>query len=146
MTVGDPLIDELRVRGVIERYCSLLDTGAAHELLGLFDENCTFAMMGRTYHGRVQLASVWGGLTRADRPSTLHAVVSPVISVDGDRATAVTGWAMLDRSAPEGATVIALAGRYLDELARDADGSWRFVDRRVQTLARPQSRTVVDRP
>ena len=144
MTVGDPLIDELRVRGVIERYCSLLDTGAVDELLELFDENCTFVMMGRTYQGRVQLASVWGGLTRTDRPSTLHAVVSPVINVDGDRATAVTGWAMLDRSAPEGATAIALAGRYIDELARGADGSWRFVDRRVQTLARTQPRAVAD--
>lgn len=44
---------------------------------------------------------------------------------------------MLDRSGQEGATVIALAGRYLDRLARGSDGVWRFTDRRVQTLARP---------
>lgn len=142
MTAGDTLVDELRIRRVIERYCALLDSGAADELLELFDEDCTFAMMGRTYRGREELASVWGGLVSADRPSTLHAAVSPLITIDGNRASAVTGWAMLDRSGPQGTTVIALAGRYLDELVRGADGAWRFTNRRVQTLARPQQ--VVD--
>lgn len=137
MTAPDSLLDELRIRGVIERYCALLDSGASDELLELFDDDCSFAMMGRTYRGRAELASVWAGLTPTDRPSTLHAVVSPVITVDGDSARAVTGWAMLDRSGSQGATIIALAGRYLDSLVRGPDGAWRFTDRRVQTLARP---------
>jgi 3-phenylpropionate/cinnamic acid dioxygenase small subunit len=131
------LVDELRIRGVIERYCALLDSGATDELLELFDASCTFAMMGRTYRGHAELASVWAGLNPTDRPATLHAVVNPVITVDGDHASAVSGWAMLDRSGQGGGTVIALAGRYLDRLARGSGGAWRFIDRRVQNLARP---------
>ncbi|OBH82588.1 hypothetical protein A5681_22065 [Mycobacterium scrofulaceum] len=137
MTAADALVDELRIRGVIERYCALLDSGATDELLDLFDEGCSFAAMGRSYRGRAELAALWAGLRPTDRPGTLHAVVNPVITVDGDHASAVSGWAMLDRSGQAGTTVIALAGRYLDSLARGSDGVWRFTDRRVQTLARP---------
>lgn len=58
MTAADALVDELRIRGVIERYCALLDSGATDELLELFDENCSFAAMGRTYRGRAELAAL----------------------------------------------------------------------------------------
>ena len=54
-----PLLEELRIRSVLEHYCSLLDSGAVDELIELFDENCTVVMMGRTYHGRTELAAAW---------------------------------------------------------------------------------------
>lgn len=132
------LLDELRIRCLIERYCALLDSGEIDELLDLFDEDCSFSMMGQTFRGRSELTTVWSRLSPTDRPTTLHAVANPVISVDGDRATAVTGWTMLDRSGPDGQTVIALAGRYCDELTRGSDGAWRFSNRRVQKLGRPR--------
>ncbi|PXX01622.1 nuclear transport factor 2 family protein [Mycolicibacterium moriokaense] len=132
------LLDELRIRRLIERYCALLDCGEIDELLDLFDEDCSFSMMGQAFRGRSELTTVWSRLSPTDRPATLHAVVNPVISVDGDRATAVTGWAMLDRSGPDRQTVIALAGWYFDELTRGSDGAWRFNNRRVQKLARPR--------
>ena len=141
MTSADTSLDELRIRGLIERYCMLLDVGAADELIEMFDENCLFGMMGQSYRGRDELATAFGALKRVDRPATLHAVFSPVITVSGGRASAVTGWAMLDRSGAHGMTVVALAGRYLDELARRPDGTWRFTVRRVQALARPPADT-----
>ncbi|OBG32982.1 hypothetical protein A5672_24930 [Mycobacterium alsense] len=120
MTSADTLIDQLRIRGLIERYCMLLDVGAADELIEMFDEKCLFRMMGQSYRDRGELATA--------------------ITVNGGRANAVTGWAMLDRSGPRGTTV-ALAGRYLDELARCSDGTWRFTVRQVQALARPLAAT-----
>jgi uncharacterized protein (TIGR02246 family) len=137
--VGSPdaaFIDEVRIRQVLEHYCAALDHGGHAELADLFDANCSFAMMGRTYHGRAEILTAWEQLTSTDRPTTLHMLVNPVITVDGDRATAVSGWAMIDRSGTDGRTAIALAGHYRDTLERGADASWRFTSRRVQTLAR----------
>jgi uncharacterized protein (TIGR02246 family) len=136
---GDPLLEELRIRRVIEGYCAALDAGAVDEVLQLFDDECSFAMMGRTYRGRDELASAWEQVTGTDRPTTLHALVNPVITVDGPHATAVSGWVLVDRSGDDGRAAIALAGRYHDVLRRGNDGRWRFTDRRVQTLARPSS-------
>jgi hypothetical protein len=134
------LLDQLRIRRVIERYCALLDRGALEELLQLFDENCSVFMMGKTYRGRNELASTWSRLVPTDRPLTLHAVANSVIAVSGPTASATSGWAMFDRSGPDAATVISLAGWYHDELGRGPDGQWRFTARRVVTIARPAAR------
>jgi 3-phenylpropionate/cinnamic acid dioxygenase small subunit len=132
----DDLLAELRVRAVLERYCSLLDSGAVNELLTLFDENCTFTMMGRTYVGKAEFAEVWDGAEPVDRPATLHALVNPRILLDGGEATAVSGWILLDRRGEGAATQVALAGRYHDALRLTVDGQWRFTSRAVETLAR----------
>lgn len=126
-----------QVREVLEHYCALLDAGPGAELLALFDDDCEFTMMGRTYAGKSQLGAVWADMAVRERPHTLHALVSPRITVDGDRANAVSGWIMVDRNQPDGSTRVALAGRYHDSLRRGADGCWRFVHRRVESLARP---------
>ncbi|CQD09042.1 hypothetical protein BN1232_01641 [Mycobacterium lentiflavum] len=133
----ESLIAESRVRRVLERYCALLDFGAGDELIDLFDGDCSVTMMGRTFEGRAALEPVWGQLSRTDRPGTLHVLINPQIRVDGGSATAVSGWAMIDRSGADGHTVVSLAGHYHDTLRRGPDGAWRFTARRVQTLARP---------
>ncbi len=84
------------------------------------------------------MAAVWSRLTKTDRPATLHLLVNPVITVDGDTAHAVSGWTMVQRSGDQGGPVVALAGRYQDTLQRGEDGQWRFSSRRVQTLARAE--------
>jgi uncharacterized protein (TIGR02246 family) len=140
VTGGDePLLAALAVRTVLERYCSLLDAGAVSDLLDLFEDDCTFTMMGRTYDGKSEFAAVWSTIARTERPSTLHALVNPDVSVDGDRATAVSGWILIDRTGTGGAAQVSLAGRYHDALRRSAENQWRFVSRRVETLARPQT-------
>lgn len=137
MTNADQdLLAELRVRAVLERYCSLLDSGAVDQLLALFDDNCTFTMMGRTYIGKAEFAQVWSGAEAIDRPATLHALVNPRILLDGAEATAESGWILVDRRGESGAPQVALAGQYRDSLRQTADGQWRFISRTVQTLAR----------
>lgn len=140
-SADESLIAEMGVRRALEQYCALLDCGAGDELLDLFDDDCSITMMGRTFEGRAALEPVWGQLSRADRPSTLHVLVNPQISVDGGSATAVSGWAMIDRSGAGGRTVVALAGHYHDTLRRGPDGAWRITTRRVQTLARPANQS-----
>lgn len=53
-----PLLEELRIRKVLEKYCALLDAGEAEQLSELFTENCSFTMMGNTYQGREAIAAV----------------------------------------------------------------------------------------
>ena len=131
----DPFVEALRVRAVLERYCMLLDSGAVDDLLGLFDDSCVFTMMGRTYDGKSEFATVWSGAQPVDRPTTLHALVNPDIQVDGTRATARSNYVLVKRGS-DGDTHIAFAGRYIDELRRGSGGAWRFTRRRVETLAR----------
>jgi uncharacterized protein (TIGR02246 family) len=132
-----PLLEELRIRKVLEQYCARLDAGEAEQLGELFSEDCSFTMMGNTYQGRAAIAAVWSRLTKTDRPATLHLLVNPLITVNGDTADAVSGWTMVERSGEHGRPVVALAGRYHDTLVRGEDARWRFSSRRVQTLARP---------
>jgi len=139
VNAGARVLDELRVRGVLERYCALLDAGEIDELLTLFDDDCTFAMMGRTYEGKAAFATVWDRVTPTERLTVQHALFNPIVSIDGDRATSVSGWAMLDRGGEGGRVRIAMTGRYHDALQRCSDGKWRFTSRRAETLARPES-------
>lgn len=131
-----PLLEEMRIRHVLEQYCAALDRGDLDGLAELFDEDCSFGMMGRSYQGRAEILRAWERLACTERPATLHALVNPVITVDGDRATAVSGWAMIDRRGADGFTAVAMAGHYHDSLSRGSDARWRFTSRRVQTLAR----------
>jgi len=129
------MAETLRIRAVLERYCMLLDTGAADDLLDLFDDDCVFTMMGRTYAGKSEFATVWSDAEPVERPTTLHALVNPDIQVDGANARAVSSFVLVNRGV-DGVTQVAFAGRYIDELRRDAGGQWHFTQRRVETLAR----------
>jgi ketosteroid isomerase-like protein len=136
-SANDQFLETLRIRSVLERYCSLLDSGAVTELLELFDEDCVFTMMGQTFTGKSEFAAVWQTMVPTERPTTLHTLANPDIVVTGDDATAVSGWVMFDRSGPGGATQAVLAGRYHDALRRYGNGLWRFTHRRVESLGRP---------
>jgi ketosteroid isomerase-like protein len=129
------MAETLRIRAVLERYCLLLDSGAVNDLLDLFDDDCVFTMMGHTYAGKSEFATVWSGAKPVERPATLHALVNPDIQVDGVHARAVSSFVLVNRGA-DGITQVAFAGRYIDELRRDGGGQWRFTRRRVETLAR----------
>ena len=132
----DDVVEGMRIRSVLERYCSFVDAGAVDELLELFSDDCTLATMGRTLRGKPEIASLWAAVAPVSRPTTLHALVNPVVSIDGNSATAISGWAMIDRSGAGGGARIALAGHYHDTLTRDGDGRWKFTSRRVETIAR----------
>jgi ketosteroid isomerase-like protein len=134
----DDFLESLRIRSVLERYCSLLDAGAVDDLLALFLDDCVLTMMGRTYQGKSEFAAALRGLTPVDRPTTLHALISPNIVVSGDHATAVSGWVLVDRGGEGHGERVALAGRYHDSLLRTSAATWRFTRRRAEALARPE--------
>jgi hypothetical protein len=81
--------------------------------------------------GEVQITALLGGLIALHdgRPGEQHLSVHPVIDVDADaqHATARSSYVVL-MAAPGFPLQATGAGRYVDQLARDADG-WYFTDR-----------------
>jgi uncharacterized protein (TIGR02246 family) len=60
-----------------------------------------------------------------------HLVADPAIELDGDRASALTTWALIVRG-PDDSPVVRFYGRYVDQLVRE-DGRWRFALRETFT-------------
>ena len=126
--------DNEAIREVLYRYCQYVDEGNPEAWASLFVEDGSFdvGMGGEPCVGTEALrtfASVF-------RPGAgLHVTANPVITVDGDEATAQsTVFVIGDADGPS----IGLAGRYDDRLRRDA-GSWRLVTRRLDPKFRRAS-------
>lgn len=60
--------------------------------------------------------------------SSFHLITSPVITLDGDRATSVVMWSAISRG-DDGAPHLAMLGKHRDRLVRE-DGEWRFAHRK----------------
>ena len=88
----------------------------------------------RSYDGRDELAAFAAGHTRAPERFHKHLVADPLIAVDGDRAMVTSYFLRLDEVGGE--RVVYAFGRYHDELARCADGRWRFAVRIAEVESR----------
>ncbi len=65
---------------------------------------------------------------------SFHLITNPIIEVHGDQATAISKWTfvrIVDKK-----PVIAIAGRYDDELVRE-NGHWRFLHRVASSASDP---------
>jgi uncharacterized protein (TIGR02246 family) len=60
--------------------------------------------------------------------ASVHIISSPIIQLDGDRATAEVMWTALHRDG-DSRPVVSMLGRHLDDLVREG-GRWRFQRRR----------------
>jgi SnoaL-like domain len=65
-----------------------------------------------------------------------HLNINPRVTVDGDRATVESSWARLDENA-RGPYLCAF-GETRDQLLREDDGKWRFLERRIGYDSRVQ--------
>ena len=150
MTGLDELIRRLAAleaeRGVLAtlyQYGHALDYGAEADWVDCFaaaahyelrDRAAGTADSVRSYDGRDELAAFAAGHTRAPERFHKHLVADPLISVDGDRATASSYFIRLDDVGGE--RVVYAFGRYRDELVRGADGRWRFAVRIAEIESR----------
>ena len=150
MTGLDELIRRLAAleaeRGVLAtlyQYGHALDYGAEADWVDCFaaaahyelrDRGAGTADSVRSYDGRDELAAFAAGHTRAPERFHKHLVADPLISVDGDRATASSYFLRLDEVGGE--RVVYAFGRYRDELVRCPDGRWRFAVRIAEIESR----------
>jgi hypothetical protein len=130
------LEDERAILRTLHAYGHAIDYGLADAWADCFAENgvfdVTYASGGerRTYTGRAELWNFAERHTNAPDVWHRHVVVDPLITLDGDRAEVASYFVFVLHS--EGRPIIRSFGRYLDDMARQPDGAWRFTRRRAE--------------
>ena len=139
------LLDHQAVARVVADYGHCIDYGEADQWLDLFTPDARYVLryregliarsIGRprregadlVYAGRDALASFIREHSCAPAAWHKHVVSGLRIDLDGDRASAASGFLRVDQLAA-GAGIVA-AGRYRDRFERGSDGRWRFAER-----------------
>ena len=135
------LMAERAVLDTLYRYGHSIDYGLEEDWLDCFTAGGAFdvryrvgAKPSRRFEGYDDLASFIAAHSRAPHRWHKHLLLEPVIAIDGDRATARSYFTRLD-AGDDGAPFVRAFGRYLDQLVRDPDGRWRFVERIAEVEA-----------
>ncbi|MEA2229665.1 MAG: hypothetical protein QOF04_3295 [Solirubrobacteraceae bacterium] len=109
------------------RYCQYLDDGRWDELTELFTADGAFVGVSSA-HGRAELRTFFSDLKHGPLSAWWHFSTSETVDVDGDEAQGET-W-LYQPCVVDGEPHVA-AGRYTDDMVREADGHWRFRERQV---------------
>jgi uncharacterized protein (TIGR02246 family) len=122
------LEDIEEIRQLLLAYARCLDAGDYVGYAQLFaPDGELHAQLGQA-KGREAIVALLeqrlGSAPERPRKTAYHLVGTPVLEVDGDRATSTVFWAYITHD-DEGFPIILQAGHYRDDLAR-VDGAWRF--------------------
>jgi 3-phenylpropionate/cinnamic acid dioxygenase small subunit len=115
---------EHAIRRTLARYCQLLDDGRFDEWVEVFSDDVAFSVMGQVAHGRDAVRRLIEPVQQADARGR-HILSEPLITVDGDTASAATDYCFVSRE-----LAVSSAGRYHDVLVRDGD-EWRISAREI---------------
>jgi uncharacterized protein (TIGR02246 family) len=127
--------DIVEIEQLLYRYCFAVDAGEAEKIANLFAEDATLAPL---YTGEAPVegrAAILGWYQRygqsvnANAEHLRHVVSTPLIDVDGDRASARCYLTANSRSKKSGLASWT-AGAYHDELVK-RDGRWLFKRREI---------------
>ena len=106
-----------------------LDAGDFDAYAELFadDGEVLLGPMGRA-KGREAIKATMIKAAGGSPGSSLHIISSPAVTLDGDRATSIVMWTVIQRDG-DGRPVVGMIGRHVDELVRER-GRWRFQRRK----------------
>lgn len=110
-------------------YGRFLDAGDLDAYASLFAENGEVLLgpMGRAT-GRHNIRQLMGNILSGRVGSAFHIISSPAVTLDGDQATSVVMWTVIQRDA-EGKPKLTGMGRHVDRLVRE-NGEWKIAQRR----------------
>jgi 3-phenylpropionate/cinnamic acid dioxygenase small subunit len=126
------LEDESAITRTLCRYSHAIDYGLEEEWADCFTDDAVFEVRlrdGQLFvqrEGKAELLAFARGHTRPPAAYHKHFVGVPVVTVNGDEATADSYFARFDMTDDKSATYIKAMGRYRDQLVRGADGVWRI--------------------
>jgi uncharacterized protein (TIGR02246 family) len=125
------LEDLEEIRQLFIDYGHYLDAGDLEAYAALFadDGEVLLGPIGRA-KGRTAIVALMTAIRARARTPSHHLVTSPIIRLDGDRATSEVQWTVI-RPDATGALQVAMFGRHHDELVRER-GRWRILRRRGQ--------------
>jgi ketosteroid isomerase-like protein len=120
-------------------YGSALDYGDRERFLQCFTPDAEYVVdtrsdpaAGFTFHGRDELDGYFTGHSHAPDAWHKHVTTNPSVTVDGDRASAISYFVRVDAGAEPGPAFILGSGRYLDEFVCGDDDAWRIRTRRCE--------------
>jgi uncharacterized protein (TIGR02246 family) len=137
-------VDRQAIETTLVRYSTGLDTFDADVYASAFTEDAEFAMEGKVFKGRAEIATIITDL-KADRakraadadpandppPSMHHVMTNAVIDiVSADKATHRSYWMTVNGGPAMYSFRIAAQGRYEDELVK-RDGQWLIYRRKI---------------
>ena len=135
----DRLESERAIVATLYAYGHALDYGDRKEFLGCFTTDAAYVVAMRVnadngfeFHGHDELTGYFDNHTHAPEAWHKHITTNPMVTVNGDRASATSYFVRVDAGAESAPAAIAASGRYLDELSRDDDGHWRIRSRRCE--------------
>ena len=131
------LEDERAILQTLHQYGHAMDYGPDAEFVDCFAREGVWDVRMRTAsagsfqccgHGEIAASLAAQTAMRVPALYAKHVVMDPQIVVTGDEASVVSYFLRVEPrdAAP---TQIVASGRYLDRLARCADGRWRFTER-----------------
>jgi uncharacterized protein (TIGR02246 family) len=121
------------IRRLMGRYVQAHDTHDVETMLTLFAEDGLFANQNGDFQGRGRIREFFEGSrsrATAERKGKLMCA-NPIITVQGDRAEALTDVVALQRVG-EDPWAIRLVAQYADRFVRQGD-EWRYQEKRVLT-------------
>lgn len=127
------LEDEKAVREVLVQYGEYLDARDYASYAALFAQDGVWSGGFGTFTGPAAIEKMLVENMGAQEPGFInkdnfHLNTTMVVNVDGDTATARSRYLFMTRS-PEDRPVVALAGRYEDQLVRE-NGAWKIKARK----------------
>jgi hypothetical protein len=122
--------DHVAITQLYAKYNHAIDSGNGAGWAGTFSEDGTFSSASGTFTGTEQLAGFATGF--AANLKARHWTNNLVIEGDGKKATG-SCYLLLYRLTPgqQPPASLLVTAIYNDELAKSADGSWRFTKRTV---------------
>jgi len=122
------LEDLEEIRQLFIDYGHHLDRGNFAEYAALFAEEGEVLLgpMGRA-KGPAEIEALMRRTLEGRVGTSFHLITSPVVQLDGDRATSQVMWTVLARG-EDGAPEVTMLGHHRDELVREK-GRWRFLRR-----------------
>ena len=137
MTTEPVAQDTRAILDVLHAYCHTLDGGDAAGCADCFTDDGVWEAVwtdgspveGHRFCGRDELEAYFGRIV-VEHPawSQHHLVNDARVHVDGDGATVESYFTTVLAGAPP---QLGAVGRYVDRLARGADGRWRFTVRTI---------------
>jgi len=123
------LEDLQAIQQLFFEYGNYLDSGDFDSYSKLFAQEgeAMLGPMGRA-KGPEAIKEMMVRLLAADVGKTFHLISSPLVKLDGDKATSDVMWSVIHRG-PDGNPMLTMIGRHKDDLVRE-NGQWKFMRRR----------------
>ncbi|MBT3312108.1 MAG: nuclear transport factor 2 family protein [Desulfobacterales bacterium] len=119
--------DTLKIQQLYARYSDAIMRGDAETFGSCWCDDGFWFLLGKEYRGKDNVVAAYSKTTTGT-DFVMHLAISPLISLDGDKAKVRTQVQEIVHF--ESGMAVLILGNYNDELHK-VDGQWLFADRRI---------------